>query len=327
MTWQSICWSSTCLVLIPPTILALSQVELVAVKSCKIADWSDRRLGSKLRFQKSGCSTARLNWDSGNQPWSSTSTASGASSGLRQKTLVMELNKETEIYLQTTMLCLRDEIKWTAGERGGALTFTNIVITGQFPILNLSTSWFKNKPCQHCLKLPNINLQIFCVYLSTNISWKLNKQIIAISTFKQFYFRNIRQRNQSQNFSTWSCYPCAEKSQFYRNVLVNFVLVHWCWGAQIPPSKNLPILVTWASIGALFCTRFQQISLSQSSSRSQRIRGKDFLQQWKRESDKVNFCNWCPCPCWCWMELLIYPTLHLSLPLWHYVRVALVTAR
>ena len=177
-------------------------------------------------------------------------------------------------------------------KEGSALTFTNIVITGQFPILNLSTSWFKNKPCQHCLKLPNINLQIFCVYLSTNISWKLNKQIIAISTFKQFYFRNIRQRNQSQNFSTWSCYPCAEKSQFYRNVLVNFVLVHWCWGAQIPPSKNLPILVTWASIGALFCTRFQQISLSQSSSRSQRIRGKDFLQQWKRESDRVNFCNW-----------------------------------
>ena len=109
-------------------------------------------------------------------------------------------------------------------------------------------------------------------------------------TFNQFYFRNIRHRNQSQNFSTWSCYPCAEKSQFHRNVLVNFV--HWCWGAQIPPSKNLPILVTWASIGALFCTRFQQISLSQSSSRSQRIRGKDFLQQWKRESDKVNFCNW-----------------------------------
>ena len=35
---------------------------------------------------------------------------------------------------------------------------------------------------------------------------------------------------------------------------------------KIPPSKNLPILVTWASIGAPFCTRFQQISLSQSSS-------------------------------------------------------------
>ena len=44
--------------------------------------------------------------------------------------------------------------------RRAALTFTNIVITGQFPILNLSTSWFKNKPCQNCLKLPNINLWI-----------------------------------------------------------------------------------------------------------------------------------------------------------------------
>ena len=62
----------------------------------------------------------------------------------------MELNKETEIYLQTTMLetvlVVMKLNGW--GRVGAGLTFTNIVIIGQFPILNLSTGWFKNKPCQ-----------------------------------------------------------------------------------------------------------------------------------------------------------------------------------
>lgn len=63
---------------------------------------------------------------------------------------VMELNKETEIYLQTTMLetvlVVMKLNGW--GRVGAGLTFTNIVIIGQFPILNLSTGWLKNKPCQ-----------------------------------------------------------------------------------------------------------------------------------------------------------------------------------
>ena len=62
----------------------------------------------------------------------------------------MELNKETEIYLQTTMLetvlVVMKLNGW--GRVGAGLTFTNIVIIGQFPILNLTTGWLKNKPCQ-----------------------------------------------------------------------------------------------------------------------------------------------------------------------------------
>ena len=130
MTWQS--HVSVINLLTPPTISALYQ-ELVAVKSCKIADWSLARplqiqieipeirllallhCSPKLRFQKSTRykygllkqdtntvnrvreihmtiseksgnwlhSTARLKWDSGNQPWSSPSTASGVSLGPR----------------------------------------------------------------------------------------------------------------------------------------------------------------------------------------------------------------------------------------------------
>ena len=47
----------------------------------------------------------------------------------------MELNKETEIYLRTTMTAaIVMKLNGRAEKRGG-LTFTNIVVTGQFAYL------------------------------------------------------------------------------------------------------------------------------------------------------------------------------------------------
>ena len=51
----------------------------------------------------------------------------------------MELNKETEIYLRTTMTAAFVMKLNGRPEKRGGLTFTNIVITGQFPSLNLPT--------------------------------------------------------------------------------------------------------------------------------------------------------------------------------------------
>ena len=51
----------------------------------------------------------------------------------------MELNKETEIYLRTTMTAAFVMKLNGRPEKRGGQTFTNIVITGQFPSLNRPT--------------------------------------------------------------------------------------------------------------------------------------------------------------------------------------------
>ena len=143
----------------------------------------------------------------------------------------------------------------------------------------------------------------------------MNKKLLLHRTFNQgLLLQGLLTNSISETSATeinLKTFPLEVVTRVLRKL--NFIEMFW-WILYIdvgerkfPPSKNLPILVTWASIGALFCTRFQQISLSQSSSRSQRIRGKDFLQQWKRESDRVDFCNRC-----LWSLLMLNGTPYLS---------------
>ena len=88
---------------------------------------------SKLRFQKSALA---LNWDSGNQPWLSATNAWGPKALVKDEeriALVMELNKETEIYLQRRMLATTTQSSWwnqmdgSREREGRILTFTNIL--------------------------------------------------------------------------------------------------------------------------------------------------------------------------------------------------------
>ena len=75
--------------------------------------------------------------DRGNQPWS---ILPGNILGWQEeRKVVMELNKGTEIYLRTTMTAAFVMKLNGRPEKRVGLTFTNIVITGQFPSLNLPT--------------------------------------------------------------------------------------------------------------------------------------------------------------------------------------------
>ena len=75
--------------------------------------------------------------DRGNQPWSI--LPGNILRRQEERKVVMELNKETEIYLRTTMTAAFVMKLNGRPEKRGGLTFTNIVITGQFPSLNLPT--------------------------------------------------------------------------------------------------------------------------------------------------------------------------------------------
>ena len=94
------------------------------------------RSRSKLRFHKSDsarCSTS----GSGNQPWSI--LPGNILRWQEERKVVMESNKEKEIYLRTTMTAAFVMKLNGRPEKRCGLTFTNIVITGQFPSLNRPT--------------------------------------------------------------------------------------------------------------------------------------------------------------------------------------------